>query len=1033
MPEKYRPNSIPYFPEHNDGTLETLGKSFVRGFLNLGAGTVGTAEWLAEQTPWVDQGNFLEQMRTNIRAEEAEWETNPDSKLEWIAEVVGSTIPYMGAAMTGHAAVGLAGAAAVGFAVEGQEAYEGAKARGASEGTANWERGIVGSVNAAIEALQMGRLFKVSKSGTKTFKAFRKLASQKAWDKVYKEGAKFSKELLMNSIEEAGEEFLQEGVSLTVPYFMEDLGPQDASGIFRYLITHKEQLGAAALGGAIVSPLLGVTRAAIPALAGPGVESFDKLKKQVQDSKLVPEQKTAYIRDIDKKMEQIFGEVPEAVTEASKIDDSQGGTSQRSLDTQKTHASLIDRVEENLNVWEETRGDHEAVIKRKLGERFKKVENFNKETLKDSSLSIESRVASIMSFMKGRMSPGYTRFLDIGFSQDEFNSLRQVAMQVHKNDIPLLVKSLTALEKMFVGEEGLGRLPEPNELKTLEPILGKTFVRKAFDVLSDVKSKKKTTGQKILGQLKEVMNFPRAVLASVDFSAVGRQGALMAFMKPKVWFGSVGAGYRAFFSEDYADFVDIQIKTHPMYETLKKSRVFLSERGKLADSEEYFASKLAHSLPGITASERAYVTSLNTMRAHAFYSIAADWAGTGKSADLPELAKILNHLTGRGDLGSLKKLTPALNLMFFAPKLQVARIQTLTDLIPIQDGKFKWSPSQKILAADLVKAFGTGMLILWLLDKLKGVSVEDDPRSSEFGKVKFGDTRIDFWGGYTQLMRLMANVATGEVKSSTSGEVYDIPISQTIGRFLQTKVSPVAGAALDIYRGEDFKGDILEPSLESVSTQIYQRFTPLFIQDTADAIYYQGLNTGTALTSGLALHGIGAMTYPIAGSTQAMATKNHYAMQTFGERWNDLGPLSQKLLRAANPIMDEMDRRARKERLSKAAKARSLNELRKSERKLFRSLQPEIRQELDRLLIPVGGLGRRLSEDWYLNDSKYKQYQAEVSVGLNKLLPSFLEADIPPEVKRIIVEKVISQVKEGARKELVMNAKFEDLRRFDQR
>jgi len=1025
MARIYHPNAVPYFPEHNDGVLETLGKSFVRGFLNIGAGAVGTAEWLAEQTPWTEEGGFLEQMRVNIREEEKEWETDPDSKLEWVAGVVGMALPYMGAAMTGQAAIGLPGAAAVGFAVEGQEAYESAKARGASEGQANWERGIVGSVNAAIESLQMGRLFKFSKSGTKSFKAFRKLASQKAWDKVYKEGFKFSRELLLNSIEEAGEEFLQEGVSLTVPYFMEDLGPQDPAGLFNYLMENKEQLGAAVLGGAVVAPLLGVTRAAIPSLAGPSVESFNKLKQRVNESTLLKATKEARIRDINKKMEQIFGEVPEIVDEAATVEEGK-----RSPDTQNKHASLIDRMEENLTVWEETRGEHEEIIKRKLGEKFGEVENFNKEVLNDDTLPIEAKVASIMSFMKGRMAPGYTRFLDSGFTKEEFNELRHVAMQVHQHDVPSLLKSLTALEKMFAGEEGVGRLPEVNEVKTLEPILGKTFVRKAIDTIKKIKEKPKTRGQKLLGQLKEVMNFPRSVLASIDFSAVGRQGALMAFLKPKAWLSGVGAGYRAFFSEDYADFVDLSLKTHPLYNTLQKSGVFLSERGKLSESEEYFASRLAHSLPGIKASERAYVTSLNVMRAHAFYSIATDWAGTGKMSDLPELAKILNHLTGRGSLGSLKKLSPALNIMFFAPKLQIARVQTMTDLVPIRDGKFYWSPAQKILAADLASAFGTGMLVLWLLSHLKGVKVEDDPRSSDFGKVRIGDTRIDFWGGYTQMMRLVANIATGKVKSSTSGEVYDIPISQTIGRYLQTKLSPVAGAALDVYRGEDFKGDLLEPTPESVTKQIYQRFTPLFIQDMADSIYYQGLNTGTALTSGLALHGIGAMTYPVSGSTQAMASKNHYAMQTYGERWNDLGPISQKYLRVANPIIDEMDRRARKERVSKAAKARSLKELRKSERKLFRALKPEIRKELDRLLIPVGGLSRRLSEDWYLNDSRYQQYQAEVAVELNKLLPSFIDVDLVPEVKRAILEKAISQVKEGVRKEIVMNAKFEDLRRL---
>jgi hypothetical protein len=150
------------------------------------------------------------------------------------------------------------------------------------------------------------------------------------------------------------------------------------------------------------------------------------------------------------------------------------------------------------------------------------------------------------------------------------------------------------------------------------------------------------------------------------------------------------------------------------------------------------------------------------MRAHAFYSIAQDWLGSGKSnKDLKELASVINHITGRGDLSGLKKLENALNIMFFAPKLFVGRIQTITDLVPISDGKLSVSPTRKLLAGTLLKAVGTGLLILGLLRRMKGVQVEDDPRSSDFGKIRIGDTRIDFWGGYSQIARLGAGMIVG--------------------------------------------------------------------------------------------------------------------------------------------------------------------------------------------------------------------------------------------------------------------------------
>jgi hypothetical protein len=647
------------------------------------------------------------------------------------------------------------------------------------------------------------------------------------------------------------------------------------------------------------------------------------------------------------------------------------------------------------------------------------------------------------------MGKQYETLLEEDFTVQEYHTLVDAVMRAHQDSITDMMKAYSALEKMFVGEDVDGQkkgiLPEKNELKALEPILGKTFVKETIETIDKIKTKPLTRGEKILAQVRELFNFPRAVLASMDFSMGGRQGWMVPFFQiakrdgwkisfpftgAKAWGKAVIHGYRAFFNEDYADYIDLLIKTHPHYKLMKESGVFLSERGQLEASEEYFASQLAHKLPGIRASERAYVTTANAMRAYSFYSIASQWVGTGKAADFSKLGKVLNHLTGRGSLGALKNLAPALNVTFFAPKLTISHVQKVTDLNPFQDGKFYWSPTQKILAADLVAAFGTGMLILWLLSMRKGVEVEFNAKSSDFGKIRMGDTRIDFWGGYSQIMRLVANLATGEKKSTITGEEYDISRMEVVARYLQTKLSPVAGAALDAYRGEDFKGSLLTPDLESISKQFYQRFTPLFLQDTADAIYYQGLNTGSILTSSLALHGIGAMTYPISGSSQAMLTKNHYAQEVFGERWDDLGPISQKMLRLQNPLIDETEREAQKEKLSRKAKARVLKEQRDSERKITRSLDKDVRNELDRLLVRTGGVGRRLSEDWYLNDVKYKQYQLEVITILNKVLPRFTEVDMDPEVKRIILEEVISKVKSGVRQKIVNNAKIEDIQRL---
>ena len=98
----------------------------------------------------------------------------------FVGQAVGNAIPYMAASVAG----GLVNPAApfmVGFAVEGNEAYFEAIDSGASEEDARLNQVIVGTVNAAIEQLQVGGIFKPKNGIKKSLlmpktKAFKKLA-----------------------------------------------------------------------------------------------------------------------------------------------------------------------------------------------------------------------------------------------------------------------------------------------------------------------------------------------------------------------------------------------------------------------------------------------------------------------------------------------------------------------------------------------------------------------------------------------------------------------------------------------------------------------------------------------------------------------------------------------------------------------------------------------------------------------------------------------------------------------------------------
>jgi hypothetical protein len=251
-------------------------------------------------------------------------------------------------------------------------------------------------------------------------------------------------------------------------------------------------------------------------------------------------------------------------------------------------------------------------------------------------------------------------------------------------------------------------------------------------------------------------------------------------------------------------------------------------------SEEQFFSRLAHSIPVIgslvKSSERAYVTGLNWMRAQSVYNVLEDWIGTGKShQDYKDLGNIINHLTGRATLGGLQNLAPALNALFFSPHQTLSKVQSFTDLITVK------SANRAMVAGTLVKMVSTGASILLLLSllkrlypkEMKELSVEYNPLSADFGKIRIGDTRIDYWAGYSQIARFVSQMAVGQIKSTDTKTLYEQDRYVILARFLQTKLSPAASIALDYYRGEDFKGDLIEGS--DWKEEVYKRMVPMFV------------------------------------------------------------------------------------------------------------------------------------------------------------------------------------------------------------
>lgn len=339
----------------------------------------------------------------------------------------------------------------------------------------------------------------------------------------------------------------------------------------------------------------------------------------------------------------------------------------------------------------------------------------------------------------------------------------------------------------------------------------------------------------------DIVNFPRSVMASWDLSAPLRQG--LPLVHKKEWWGAWDGMFKSLGSETAFDALQQEIGNRPLFRErvdgngntrpsiATEAGLHLTDLNGLTHREESMMSTLAERIPGVRASNRAYTGFLNKLRADTFQNLVQDAAQTtegGSPALLKELANFVNVSTGRGSLGSLERSAGALNSLFFSPRLIASRLTMLNPNYYIMANPMVRKEALKSLFT--VAAAGS---TITQLGKLAGGTVESDPTSSDFGKLKVGNTRLDPYGGFQQYIVAANRLMQGRSKSSTSGKEYKLgekfgaPTRLDVaGRFAESKLNPVMSFVTGILRGKNMSG---EPF--NVKQEIASRFVPIFLQD----------------------------------------------------------------------------------------------------------------------------------------------------------------------------------------------------------
>lgn len=249
------------------------------------------------------------------------------------------------------------------------------------------------------------------------------------------------------------------------------------------------------------------------------------------------------------------------------------------------------------------------------------------------------------------------------------------------------------------------------------------------------------------------------------------------------------------------------------YNKVAKDKLEITEKDKISRSQQW------KNINAFEAIERGLSAYGNQLRFEEFVRGVDKLKAERKDPvnhpeDYEALASYIRTFSGRAKPAGFEMNQKLLNVFFFSFKNAVSVFQQLNPYYMVYElnksnlkkGKFMPTVASKMATATFLKSVVSTAATMALLtaayaaykdDDDEELTIEKDPRSSDFGKLKIGKLRYDPWGGYVPLISLYARLLTEEVKKS-DGSVYKMGEEQfgiksrfdASTRFLINKESP---------------------------------------------------------------------------------------------------------------------------------------------------------------------------------------------------------------------------------------------------
>ena len=527
----------------------------------------------------------------------------------------------------------------------------------------------------------------------------------------------------------------------------------------------------------------------------------------------------------------------------------------------------------------------------------------------------------------------------------------------------------TALHRLVVD----GLIPQEKELEYLLEVYGEPLIKailekspgsKGFAALMDwlglPRALQSSIDYSMPLRQTAILTMANPTLSFPSLIKMVRASIPMPF---KRWQGQVGEHWAAIqnkriWNSPYSHLYNLSKKPGRQLEI-----VSMGKYARLAVHEEGYQTRFANLIPGIKQSQQAAVTWCNQMRSSKFDQVVSKWEREGYNyttdatsivaernavkdrvanalygkpfnkltdvekvvvsknpevksvfkmdwTDTEALAAYVNIATGRGNLGILKEISPYLNTILYSSRLIASRVELPYILV-------KATPAvRKEIAKDLVKSAAMLAGDLAFFRYVLHADVQMNPRSSDLGKIKIGNTRVDLMAGYQQYIRLifaMAGSVAGRNMRTTAKTQYGqatVPQSgwDALTRFGRGKLAPAPGFLTDLMDSKNFIGQEMDANKATVAREAWSRFMPFFIQDLNDAIKQEGLVGGLLAVPGV--FGTGTQSYETSLYTVRTTLQEKLANQFYGKPYDALdkpNDLGQKKMISNNPEMQKLN------------------------------------------------------------------------------------------------------------------------------